>query len=228
MDRVICPVFIPQARGSVSMRSHTLKQHWAHGVVDSLPPTLYFITGSTMEAKVGGDSRLVLPTFQPPGRESGSKAVLSGLLCFQRGLAAISWGQTWKTDAPVWRTESGSETTVLGICKIWQIVTGEKLQSRVRHRGGDRFLTSPYWLNMRMTWSVMLKMFLQSKFGIPGSLCSSGPLYRKLRMSSVVKSVSSRLSSMKCVTVGFLRVSCSDGDRSRVTLCNKNAKRYAV
>ncbi|KAG7229041.1 hypothetical protein INR49_013160, partial [Caranx melampygus] len=37
-----------------------------------------------MEAKVGGDSRLVLPTFQPPGRDSGSIAVLSGLLRLKR------------------------------------------------------------------------------------------------------------------------------------------------
>lgn len=76
------------------------------------------------------------------------------------------------------------------------------------------FLTSPYWLNIRMSWSVTLKMFLQSKLGMPASLCSSGPLYRKLRMSLVVKSVSSRVSSMKSITVGFLKVSCSDWDRS--------------
>lgn len=60
---------------------------------DSLPPTLYFITGSKMEAKEGGDSRLVLPTFQPTEGESSSIAVLSGLFGF-RGAWLQSPGST--------------------------------------------------------------------------------------------------------------------------------------
>lgn len=88
-----------------------------------------------METQEGGDRRLVLPTFQPTGRESGSIAVLSGLLCFKGGLAAISWEQTWKTDAPVWGTESRSykkaeQHFVLGIHNIWKIVSANNRRRR--------------------------------------------------------------------------------------------------
>ena len=53
----------------------------------------------------------------------------------------------------------------------------------------------------------MLKTFLQSRLGMPGSLHSSGPVYRKLRMSLVLTLESPKLLSTKCLTVGFLRVS---------------------
>lgn len=69
------------------------------------------------------------------------------------------------------------------------------------------FLTSTYWLKVRSSWSATLNTFLQSKLSMPGSLHSSGPVYRKLRMSPVVKLESFKLLSTKCLTVGFLKVS---------------------
>lgn len=62
---------------------------------------------------------------------------------------------------------------------------------------------------------MRLKTFLQSKLGRPSSRRSSGPMYRKLRMSLVDKSLPSRLLSKKCVTVGFARVSCSDRNHQK-------------
>lgn len=49
---------------------------------------------------------------------------------------------------------------------------------------------------------------------MPGSLHSSGPVYRKLRMLLVVRLASAKLLSIKCLTVGFLRVSCSETGRT--------------
>lgn len=175
-----------------------------------------------MKAKEGGDSRLVLPTFQPFERESSSIAVLSGLFCFKGAWLQSPGRRPGKTDATVWRAESQcykkAEHLALGMCKIWQLVADAK-KNRVKHGDTDKLLTSPNWLNMSMIWSVMLKMFLQSKFGMTVSLCSSGPLYRKLRMSSVVKLVSCRLLSMKCITVGFRSVSCSERNIRTVSVC---------
>lgn len=64
------------------MKCYTVRKHRVWRGVDSFPPTLHFITGFTMEAKEGGDSKLVLATFQPAGRKRSSDAGLSGFdLC---------------------------------------------------------------------------------------------------------------------------------------------------
>lgn len=70
-----------------------------------------------------------------------------------------------------------------------------------------RPLTSPYWLSIRMTRSVRLKMSRQSKSGMSAGRSSGGPLCRKLRTCLEEMGVSSSVLSMKSITVGLRMVS---------------------
>lgn len=135
---------------------------------DSFPPTLYFITEFTMETREGGDSKHVLATFQSAGQKSCAK-----WLCpVSKGLAQSPGRRPGRQT--LLSVEFRQSLTKRPNALSWECA---KLRKKVeRHRNRDRLLTSPYWLNIRMSWSVMLKMFLQSKFGMPASLSRSGPL----------------------------------------------------
>lgn len=78
-------------------------------------------------------------------------------------------------------------------------------------------LTSPYWLSIRITRSVRLKMSRQSKSGTSSGRSSGGPLCRKLRMCLEEKGAISRLRSMKSITEGLRMVSWNERKKGHHT-----------
>lgn len=83
MHGVICPSFMSQTWESLSEQgghyTKTAMSSWWG--VDSLPPTLHFITASTMEAKEASGRRFVLSPFS----QRFFMVVLSGLFSFRKG-----------------------------------------------------------------------------------------------------------------------------------------------
>lgn len=78
---------------------------------------------------------LFSPPFSLLDKESGSIAVLSGLLCFKGAWVQSPGGRPGRLmllSDELSRSHKQAKTTVLGICEIWQIVSGETKKSRVK------------------------------------------------------------------------------------------------